>query len=461
MRRNWSPSTNHEPLQQDIAVTTLVVFLPPQHACAIDAASAGAPDGAARWRLPDLAFALFDKQGQLLREGRAPVALLPCALRTRLVLDAADTLLISATVPPLQGARLRQALPNLVEDSLLQDASRSHFALLRGVRETAPSDVVAVCERAWFSFVLELFAERRLVQVLPRAACLTPPPEAAPTALYISDVREGPAGGAAGALAQVLRWHGPMQAEGLVVPAAACAASLSALGGAQAWQAWLAPGAAFDPTSWRELLRGADTTTTASLPTAVVDSASQARAALAAQADLRQFEFANSGVAGLRGVLRRFRLAGLFLGLSLLIAVLGLNLDWWRMARENARLDALMSETLMTAFPGTTVILDPAAQMARQLSQLRAASGAPSPDDFLPLASALADSLGGIPATALAGLGYRDGALSLSLRPGTALDAGFDARLAANGLVARRENGNWIVRRRDPAAAPGAQGALR
>jgi general secretion pathway protein L len=45
------------------------------------------------------------------------------ASSVRLVFDPRDVVLLTPQVPALTGSRLAQALPNVVEDALLQDAS--------------------------------------------------------------------------------------------------------------------------------------------------------------------------------------------------------------------------------------------------------------------------------------------------------------------------------------------------
>lgn len=66
---------------------------------------------------------------EVLREGHARIADLPAAERLVLILAASDVLLTSASVPPLPPARLKQALPNLVEDALATDAQPCHIGI--------------------------------------------------------------------------------------------------------------------------------------------------------------------------------------------------------------------------------------------------------------------------------------------------------------------------------------------
>lgn len=434
------------------------------------------PDG---WRLPALGFVLCDSQGALVNQGRAPRELLPPARRTVAVVAAADTLLLPAKVPPLPASRLRLALPNLVEDALLQDPQRCHFALWRGLRadrDDVHPDVVAVIDRAWFAFLVDSFAARGAVRFVAQAltlpgygtAALAEPMLAPSTAPVSAAARSEPqlatparresgepgepvslpsgvpaspaqlfvAEDGLSGLELIVR-HEPALAEGLHVAPQDFAATAGALG--------------VDPSEaiW---LDTPDAPIANALAARMLSSAQQAAGALACPHDLRQFEFVGDG-RGPAALARRMRWAIGFLAAALLVATVGVNLDWWRLRRENQRLDERMTQTLLDAFPKLTVVLDPPQQMSRELATLRTAVGELSPDDFLPLADGLARSLGAIPATAIASMTYRDRALEVVFRPGSQIDAGFGERLARNGLRGTGAGQRWNVRQATPGAA--------
>jgi general secretion pathway protein L len=79
-----------------------------------------------------------------------------------LVADARDVNLIEARLPPLSGARLKQALPNVVEEFLLQDVSRCLLA--PGPVIDNERRLVAVIDREWVEFVLGAL-DRRGIRV--------------------------------------------------------------------------------------------------------------------------------------------------------------------------------------------------------------------------------------------------------------------------------------------------------
>ncbi|RPH58663.1 MAG: hypothetical protein EHM83_17050, partial [Burkholderiales bacterium] len=94
---------------------------------------------------------------------RVSLDALPVLKTATLIFDARDVNLLKAVVPPLSGARLQQALPNVVEDLLLQDPQSCAFAL--GPRlDGEGRRLVAAIDRGWLEFVVGAF-ERRGITV--------------------------------------------------------------------------------------------------------------------------------------------------------------------------------------------------------------------------------------------------------------------------------------------------------
>src|SRR5262249_17444543 len=104
--------------------------------------------------------------------------------------------------------------------------------------------------------------------------------------------------------------------------------------------------------------------------------------------ELLQYEFAPQLASW-----RAWRLPAAVAVLLALTWLVGLNVDAWLMRSEERALRERMEATLRGAFPSTTVVLDPVAQMRRGVADLRAGAGASDPRDFLPLAMGLAAAL--------------------------------------------------------------------
>ncbi|QYD69077.1 type II secretion system protein GspL [Paraburkholderia edwinii] len=147
-------------------MSTLIVLLPPRDPAV----------PSQEWQLPEMPFLLIDKSGRTMRAGEASLALLPRASSTVLMVAARDLLMMAAAVPALKGPRLRQALPNVVEDQLIQDPQTCHIAidaqpLADGRR------LLAIVDRGWFRFIHEAFvgAGHRNLRAVPVTACLPRP----------------------------------------------------------------------------------------------------------------------------------------------------------------------------------------------------------------------------------------------------------------------------------------------
>lgn len=483
-------------------MTTLIVQLPPRDPAV----------PSQQWQLPDLPFLLLDKRGRTQRAGCASLPLLPRATRTVLMVAARDLLMVAASVPPLKGPKLRQALPNVIEDQLIQDPQTCHIALDPG----QPIDgkrIVAAIDRSWFRFICDAFrdAGHTSLRAVPLTRCL-PQPAAVQHALDEVD-----ASAAAGAAAPDARAHGgadpssagagesgstaavaspsagstahlPMIAailgdvvrtnsaallgepaevagavgshlelalargalgEGFAVPADALDATLDALAAdapVTLYQLTDVPGDESRVGSGGHVAtaRAATRTEVQPLPFETL-----ARNALEQNFDLCQFEFAPQlwNLAG--ATLAQWRWPVALALASIVIALIGLNVQWLMLARQRDAINEQMTALLLSAFPKTTVVLDPAGQMTRQLDQLRLAAGEPAPNDFLPLADALARSLGPVPSNAIAQLDYRNRALEVTFKPSVTVDDRLTQRLARNGVVGDVDTstGKWSIRR--------------
>ncbi|MPW23428.1 type II secretion system protein GspL [Paraburkholderia sp. CNPSo 3157] len=461
-------------------MSTLIVLLPPRDPAV----------PSQEWELPDLPFLLLDKSGRIQRAGRSAPGLLPRASSTVLMIGARDCLMLAATVPPLKGPRLRQALPNVVEDQLIQDPQTTHIALdpqaLDGNRH-----VLAIVDRGWFRFIVEGFmaAGHRNVKAVPVARCLpepavataaAPAPEvhaeetvAAGADAGSSSPREEPAadditpvvaavlGNVVSSTAVVLGeeaivdaapprvelalTRGPL-GEGLALPESAVNATVAALAGNAPVTLYTLvdlPGS--EPRLSSTAQSGRGSPITGALP---LSFETLARNAIQCRFDLCQFEFAVQPWRLDRATLRRLRLPLWLLAGTVLVAIIGANVQWLMLSRQRDALNAQTAELLLNTFPKTTVVLDAPDQMARQLQQLRVAAGELSPDDFLSLADGLARSLGPVPVNGLAALEYHDRRLDVTFKPEVKVDADFPQRLTRNGLNGAIDSntGKWTIR---------------
>ncbi|CAB3760794.1 type II secretion system protein GspL [Paraburkholderia solisilvae] len=473
-------------------MSTLIVLLPPRDPAV----------PSQEWQLPDMSFLLLDKSGRTMRAGRGSLALLPRASSTLLLVAARDLLMMAVAVPALKGPRLRQALPNVVEDQLIQDPQTCHIAI--DARPLADGRrLLAIIDRGWFRFIYEGFvgAGHRNLRAVPVTACLPQrvvddaPVDALAQALSAATAEVGTDAAvaddaattvhaeAAGLLAArdpivvallgeaaqmspaVLLGEVPQETpsprvelaiargrigEGLAVPAAGVGATLDALAGDAPLTLYALTG-----------LPGSEPRVGADAPMQrAIDSAAPradahpltfdtlAQRALECRFDLCQFEFTSQPWRLDRATLRRLRAPIALVAGAALVAIIGANVQWIMLAHQRDALSAQMTEALLNAFPKTTVVLDAPGQMTRQLQQLRVAAGELSPDDFLSLADGLARSLGPLPVNGLAALDYQNHRLDVTFKPQVKVDPGFAQRLARNGLSGEVDSntGKWTIR---------------
>ncbi|RQZ66502.1 type II secretion system protein GspL [Burkholderia sp. Bp9004] len=453
-------------------MSTLIVSLPPREPAV--------PLQERQW--PELPFTLVDKAGQVQRAGRAALALLPRANATVLIVAARDVLLLAATVPPLKGPKLRQALPNIVEDQLIQDPLGCHIAL-DPVALPDGRRVLAVVDRAWFRAICDAFtaAGHRHLSAVPATRCLPAPrapaadaaradgeatpadaittatePPLRPTAvaavLGLATtvepvlVEAGALPAAAGAPRLELAIARGALGEGFAAPASRAGGTLAALAGGgdvelyELGEPGAEPRLASVGRADGPLLPGAQP----------LSFDAFARRALTERFDLCQFEFESQPWRFDRATVKRLRVPIALVAATLGVAVIGMNLHWWKLSRERDALSAQITETLLSAFPKTTTVLDPPAQMQRQLDQLRLAAGELSPNDFLALSSGLTRSMGALPLNGIASLDYHDRRLDVGFKPEVKVDPDFPQRLARNGLSGEVDSstGKWTIRSR-------------
>lgn len=423
-----------------------------------------------RWSqgaLASVPFALVREEGaqgpqRILREGTSRIDELPAADRLVLLLPAADVLLVPASVPPLALPKLRLALPNLVEERLVQDAQQCHIALgprlgavsaqgWRAPREPQ-ARALMIADRAWIRFVLDSVAghKHRGCHLLPAQLCLpleAPAPAAAVGNDDAAQARTEPSLEPVGAeAAEAVDAEAPAQAPNPATAAVTTIALDAAppsdddappavditvrSGPADGYGLrvlpahvadWLAiapaPARLMVSPALRELAPALSTDPAAARLDWAVWAAGARAALTAGDADLCQFDFAHGGIASMDW--SAWRLPVALAVLIVAVQLIGMNTQWLTLRAEQKRLDAAMRTQLQTAFPNTPVILDPPAQMRRQVQQLRLAAGKSAPEDFLPLADRFAQAAAGLAPDALLALDYHGRALVVTLKEGT------------------------------------------
>ncbi|MGE0311175.1 MAG: type II secretion system protein GspL [Lautropia sp.] len=327
---------------------------------------------------------------------RASLDALGQVRQVRLVADPRDVNLIEVVVPPLAGAKLRQALPNLVEEYLLQDPAKC--LIVPGPLTEGGKRLIAVIDRDWVEFVVGAFDRRNIrVEAWWPAQLVLP---LAPTDWSLAALH-GALTLRTGAL-HGIGWHGGGDAQ---ARAEAVVALLETAGARVEAPEQLI--AFLEDESWEGPVRrgaahlGIDVEF-ARLPLlsgAPIDLMTGRASGLSAA--IAQFDW------------RIWRLPAALGAACVVAALAGLNLHWAMQASEKRAIRSAMNAKFRAAFPGVQQIVDPVLQMKRNVAVLRAQSGRAGPDDFLPLLASFSQAIGPQGQQGLAALEFRDGKLKV------------------------------------------------
>jgi general secretion pathway protein L len=352
--------------------------------------SKAAADGAEHWLALPCPFALASHGNVIEREGVAPLSELAGAVAAAqqvvLLLAAGDVSLLRVKTPPLSAAKLRLALPNLVEDQLAADLSECIVvagALADGLR------TAAVVQRGWLDILSKTFTAfgaRSLVAV-PSQLCLPVQADNVTAAVtghgvdidvalrmseqngigvaLMSDSPDSPQSAATEVL-RTLRAIVPAMPIALYVPQERVADYQEAL---SAGDAESGQDINVLADHWSRWIGGAGSVS--------LNLMSGLGASSGPQVNWKPWRWSMALFASI-----------------LVINALGLNIEWWRMKREAFALRAAMIQTYKATYPKETVILDAVAQMHQKIAAATRDAGQVEPDDFSQMAANFAEVLG-------------------------------------------------------------------
>ncbi len=364
-----------------VSATTLELFLP-----------RGWPEGGAQidW---------YVRSGVSVSQGQAAdLDEIPAYLKSTHVVvwtPPADTLLTQATLPTRSRNKIMQALPFALEDQLLGDPQQLHFAYYRQDDGTL---AVAVTSRERLNTWLDVLTKAGLrpTRVYPANLALPIEPDSWSVAFAGTElwVRTGPFSGFVCPLSDT--------------PPATLVAALDEAreqGKLPSQLSIFDPPAGFDAQTW-----GSDLGVGLVIANDTFHKDDRNAQTLL---NLLQGDFAPTGQ--LRNTFKPLRPAALILGIWFL-AMLGFNLsEWWQLKSAYRSQQQAMTSLFQKTFPREKVVLDPAAQMQRNLDALQGQSGKTSANDFLPLLAGIASTLRSNPSVKLRSLKYGDTGLTIDL----------------------------------------------
>lgn len=372
-------------------------------------------------------------------EGSAALAQLPRARSLELVFDSLDVFTATIDAPKLGEAKLRQALPNLLEERLLGDPTDYHFASMPWRAEAGPASAAALPESA-AGVRLSVAAIDRTTLARTLEACQQArlQPRAAYSEIYtLPRPRDGTFAARIDGPKAVVRTG---QDQGIVLDSSEAAGSALQLArrqlGIQRLQLFRPSGAGEQPA------RAFDAEGIESQEFAVCLDAQ----ATADAVNLLQGPFAAAGGYGRAGrIIARLKREGTWkvpaawAGVCALVAIGGLNAYWFKLESQMRAVRTSMQHAFHDAFPNEPAV-EELAQARRDISTLRARAGRPSSDDFATLNAQAAQLLTAAPVGVVSAIDYANGSLAVHFLPGA-----MDNPAARNALQARAISQNLTL----------------
>ncbi|MDO8263750.1 MAG: type II secretion system protein GspL [Gallionella sp.] len=393
-------------------MSTLYIRLPSK------AAAGNAP----HWPGLPCPFALVSHDASIVRQGVMPLPDLSGTIakvqRVVLLLAAGDVTLLRVKVPPLSPARLKAALPNLVEDQLIADLSDCVVVaggLADGLR------TAAVAQRAWLDTLARTLIALGAHQIaaLPAQLCLP----------YQSDQPGQP-----GSVIVAVNEHSNAidmtfrlsEHDGIGLAISTDPNEPAAREAIQALCAVVpeAPISLYVPQSGLHAYQKAVNDNGAPNKRISVLADNWSLWISGANGTAPDLMAGPGAGAGPRLDLRAWRWPLALAAAVMAINVAALNIDWWRMKAEANSLRAAMTQIYKSAFPKETVIIDPVAQMRRKIAAARHDAGLAAADDFTAITATFGEAWASV-ATAtgktpdIAALEYRERSLLVRLKPFT------------------------------------------
>ncbi len=356
--------------------------------------------------------------------GETPIALLPKASAVDLVFDTSDVFVAAVDAPRMPEAKLRLALPNLLEERLLSDPADCHFAFTPQARSgtvttiaAAPKLPVAVIDRGLLTSALDALSE---AGYRPRAAYseiyVVPAPAAGVLSVRLDRGR---------GIARSGKHDGfAFEFDGASVPAPLLLAVRQL--GIKRVQAYGRDAGRL--VQFAEQLGVAVDASQREIDVAATETA----------VNLLQGAFAPGGLLGSLSLPKlttaKLKVPLIWSGVAAATFVVGMNAYWLKLEAEAKAIRAQMETAFRSAFPEATAVVDPVLQTQRQLGALRARAGIPSADDFSVLNAQAAQLLSLAPIGSVAGIEYREGALRVKFKPGTADNPALQNTLRAQAI---------------------------
>ena len=383
-------------------------------------------DTVPHWPALPCPFALVSHGGAIEREGKTALADLADVVarsqRVVALLAASDVTVLRLQVPPLSPARLKAALPNLVEDRLISDASDC-VVVAGGTHDGMRT--IAVVQHAWLDMLTNALISlgARHLSAVPAQLCLTYPGDqpGSVTAAILdrNDTGENTV------IDMTLRLS-EQEGIGLAIKPATNQGGEPEQNRSAVQQVLQtlcavvpqAPVMLYVPQPWVRAYQE------------IVNESVELGTRISVSADNWSRWIAGADAATLdlmpglgKGTARKIDWQPWRWPLALAAAVLlvnaaALNISWWKMKSESRTLRAAMIQIYKSAYPRESVIIDPIAQMQQKIAIAKHNSGQAAPDDFTAITAAFGQAWAAVAGKsgAIAAIEYHDRSLSVRLK---------------------------------------------
>jgi general secretion pathway protein L len=383
------------------------------------------------WLAQPLAYAICSQAGAVISEGHSPLAQLAASIakcHVVLIVAAVDVTILELTLPPMPEAKLKLALPNLVEDQLMADPQACVLALGAKLADAPNKRSVMAVQRSWLqqvsSSLMALGANS--LQAAPAQFCLPVKKEGCSAYLDRQDQTTS----------LTLRFDA-QRGVGVQLEAGLQAQDyLTTL-------AWLA-------------LPGSIELHVSAQLTHEYQTAIEADPAWKDRFSLREANWLNIGQAlqsekvdlltgsnpakTYRIQWQYWRWPVVLATLMLIINLASLNYDYWTLKREAQALKQGIVEIYKKAAPNDTVVLFPLEQMRKKLDAAKRNSGQASPDDFTLLLTQFGSvwqAMNPAQLPKLVSIEYKERALLVQVK-GAMPQTELESKLGAQGLALKK-----------------------
>ena len=328
-------------------------------------------------------FALISDDSKIVQQGQQSLTdLKEMAIISRqvvLLLAASDVSLMPIKVPPMSAAKLKAALPNLIEDQLLADPE--DLILLSNAPLNGICTIAAV-DRTWMESLhaqMQVLGGRRLIAYSLSMTMNTEPEALVAIIDHESNVselafrRDGQLGGgltlngSANGTSTLDSAHHVLQTLNLFsnetnVKISVATDLLEIYQQAAANDETLAKRFLFQAIDWNSRIAG-------------ISSSSIDLMSSVSHDNQTSFDWS------------KWRWPLGLAAAALILNLAGLNFQWFSMKREAQGLRDSLTQSYRTSFPKDSVILDPLAQMQQKINLSKKIAGQSTPEDFLVLAA--------------------------------------------------------------------------